>query len=347
MYINRNQAVRAGMLALLMVPSLVGCGAEAPGPLAVDGEVELSLSGLRPLDPIREGTYAAWGMDRAGEAHALGGFALPADGRVVLRRPAAALVTLEVTVEPPGDTDPGPSAERLLTGALRGTRAELTVEGAVTQGTLPLRERPGQFTMYFSPSDNAIFGFPSHEESGVWLFNIAPRQTEKENGWVYLSQLRDGWTYEGWVVRDYGTANAIWLSYGKFRPDTDGALRSRDDTGWGPFSGVRDFRTAGEEEYPGDDWISNPLGHPWPAELALPLDLREATADGRPRWTHLITVEPRRDAGEGVMQERPFLLQPYRDSFQPRVDGVPRPYGLPQAITLRAEALPRAAAVVR
>jgi hypothetical protein len=201
--------------------------------------------------------------------------------------------------------------------------------------------------MYFSPSDNHLHGFPSHEESGVWLFNIAPRETQQADGWVRMTQLRPGWVYEGWVVRDLDTPGAVWLSYGKFLPDGTGALRSRDDTGWGAFSGVADFRTAGEEEYPGDDWISNPLGYPLPAGLVLPLDLRERTAAGAARWTHVVTVEPASDRGEAITRERPFLLRPYRDAFRERVEGLPRSYGLPQAITLRPEGLPRGAAEVR
>jgi hypothetical protein len=89
-------------------------------------------------------------------------------------------------------------------------------------------------------------------------------------------------------------------SYGKFLPDQTGTVNRRDDTGWGPFSGVTNYLTAGEEEFPGDDWISNPLGLPIPSGLALPLNLREKNASGTWRWTHVITIEPTSDRGEGV-----------------------------------------------
>jgi hypothetical protein len=186
----------------------------------------------------------------------------------------------------------------------------------------------------FSPSDNHMNGYPSFEECGVWLFNIAPRLTPQNDAWVRLTPLTPGWTYEGWMVRDHGAAGAIWLSYGKFLPDESGAVAARDNTGWGPFSGVDDFATAGEEEFPGDDWFANPLGFPFPAALSLPLDLREKDASGAGRWTHIITIEPRRDMGEAFGSERPFAIRPYRDTFG---DAGP---GSPRAITFRADGVP-------
>jgi len=203
----------------------------------------------------------------------------------------------------------------------------------VTASDLPLRERPGQFTM-FSPSDNFRNGYPSHEESGIWLFNMAPRETQQGDMWVRLTQLQQGWVYEGWMVRDIDTPNAVWLSYGKFLPDASGTVNTRDDTGWGEFSGVTDF-LKGEEEFPGDDWISNPLGYQVPGGLSLPLNLREKSTTGAGRWTHLITIEPSSDRGEPVTTPRPFTIRPYRDPFG---DGAP---GTARTITFRADGVPR------
>ena len=333
-------------LALLMAGA-AACAPDGRNPTGSGGAaLHLTLSGLAPLDPAREGVYEAWTVDAAGSRRSAGTFALPAGGKVVLATPVTGAVAVEVTVEPPGDADPAPSAQRLLRGTLRKGRAELSLVGAVTQGDLSLREQPGQFTMYFSPSDNHLHGFPSHEESGIWLFNIYRSQTQQNDGWVRLTQLQPGWTYEGWVVRDLGTPGAVWLSYGKFVPDVTGAINARDDTGWGPFSGVLDFKTAGEEEYPGDDWISNPLGFPLPGGLRLPLDLTEKNAAGEHRWSHVITIEPVRDRGEPLTTERPFPLRPYRDRFGGPSYGEVRPYGLPHPITFHPQTLPRGVAEV-
>jgi hypothetical protein len=142
------------------------------------------------------------------------------------------------------------------------------------------------------------------------------------------------------MVRDLGAANAVWLSYGKFLPDVTGAVNSRDDTGWGEFSGVTDY-LKGEEEFPGDDWISNPLGYQMPGGLSLPVNLREKSPGGAGRWTHLITIEPSSDRGEPVGAPRPFTVRPYRDPFG---DGGP---GVPRTITFRADGVPRGEVVLR
>jgi hypothetical protein len=259
---------------------------------------------------------------------------------VRLESPIAGAVAFEITVEPPADPNPMPSAQRILKGAFRGGRVELTIVGAVTQSTLSLREHPGTFTM-FTTSNNHIDGYPSNEEAGVWLFNMRPRETPQNDMWVRLTQMQAGWTYEGWMVRDLGAADAIWLSYGKFTPDQTGAVNEKDDTGWGPFSGVIEFRTGGVDNFPGNDWISNPLGFPFPSALTLPLDLRETSAAGAGRWTHLITIEPASDRGEAIGSERPFFLRPYHDAFGDSGPGVPR------EITYHEESIPRGWVEVR
>ncbi len=325
-------------VTVLLVGSLA-CGAGDPTDPDQRTTLTLTLTGLRPLDPSLEGSYEAWVVAANGTPTSAGKFSY-SGGTVQLVLPISDPQRVEVTIEPPDDGDPTPSAQRLLTGSLSGASAALSVEGAVTQSTLPLRDQPGQFTM-FSPSDNAVNGYPSFEESGVWLFNMAPKNTPQNDTWVRLTQLRDGWTYEGWMVRDYGTSSAIWLSYGKFRPDQTGAVNSRDDSGWGPFSGVLDFQTAGEEEYPGDDWIANPLNLPLPSGLTLPLNLRETTGTGQSRWTHLITIEPSWNRGEPLVTERPFLIMPYRDPFG---SGAP---GAPRTISYRADGVPRGTARVQ
>jgi hypothetical protein len=278
-------------------------------------------------------------VDAQGVAHSLGTVVGGAGGSASFSTPVANPASFLISYEPTGDADGTPSPHRLLAGPFQGGRAVLTVQGAVTASDLPLRERPGQFTM-FSPSNNFRDGYPSNEESGIWLFNMAPRETPQNDMWVRLTQLQAGWVYEGWMVRDIDTPGAVWLSYGKFLPDATGALNSRDDTGWGEFSGVVDF-LKGEEEFPGDDWISNPLGYPMPGGLTLPLNLREKTAGGTSRWTHLITIEPSSDRGEPVTTPRPFTVRPYRDPFG---DGGP---GSPRTITFRPDGVPRGEVVVR
>lgn len=335
----RAALLRTGGALLMFV--WAGCGGDTTQPAQTSAtSVALALTGLRALDPAIEGSYEMWLVDRAGQARSLGRFAGGGSVSLPISAPVVDESEIWITVEPPGDNDATPSAQKLLRGQIRGGTAELSVAGALTQGNLALRVRPGQFTM-FSPSDNALNGYPSHEESGIWLFNMQPAATDQRDMWVRLTQLEAGWTYEGWMVRDMGQPNAIWLSYGKFHPDYTGAINSRDDTGWGPFSGVLSFRTDGEEEFPGDDWISNPLNLPFPKELSLPLNFRETTASGAFRWTHVITIEPVWNKGEAVGSERPFLVRPYQDPFG---GGAP---GAPRTITYRPENVPSGRADLR
>jgi hypothetical protein len=309
------------------------------GSVAAGATLALSVTGLSPVDVTSGGRYEAWVVDGAGVSHSLGTVDPRAGGSLTFSNPVADPAAFAITYEPRGDTDPGPSQHRLLAGPIRGGRAQLAIEGSVTTNDLPLRERPGQFTM-FSPSDNFRNGYPSNEESGIWLFNMAPRETPQGDMWVRLTQLQPGWVYEGWMVRDIDAPNAVWLSYGKFLPDASGTVNTRDDTGWGEFSGVTDF-LKGEEEFPGDDWISNPLGYPVPGGLTLPLNLREKSATGGGRWTHVITIEPSSDRGEPVTTPRPFTMRPYRDPFG---DGGP---GVPRTITFRADGVPRGEVTIR
>jgi hypothetical protein len=295
-----------------------GSSADVTGPAAHTLVVDLSLP---TLDPEREGRYEAWVLDASGVPVSLGRF--NAGGSMTFTSPLADPAMIEVTLETPTDTDASPSEQLLARGTFHGSHADLSYVGAITQGDLTLRAAPGQFTM-FTPSDNDSAGYPSHEESGVWLFNMSPHDVVPESYYVRMTQLQRGWTYEGWMVRDIGQPGAIWLSYGKFLPDWTGALNQPDDTGWGPFSGVTDFRRARLEDFPGDDWISNPLGLPWTNGLTLPLDLREKDGAGHLRWSHVVTIEPATDRGEPVTTERPFVLRPYVDSFGDLGPGVAR-----------------------
>lgn len=324
----------------VVTAAALACGSDRVSGPPAGASLSLAFSGLGALDPSHDGSYEAWVKDRSGTVTSAGRFDLRSGATVALTLPIANPVAVEVTYEPKGDADPGPSPHRLLQGPFVRGRADLSVVGAITQSDLPLRERPGQFTM-FTPSDNAVHGYPSFEESGVWLFNMAPRATPQNDMWLRLTQLQPGWVYEGWMVRDIHSPDAVWLSYGKFTPDATGAVSRRDDTGWGPFSGVTDFLTAGEEDFPGDDWIANPLGFPVPGNLALPLNLREKTAAGVGRWTHVITVEPSSNGGEPISTEQPFVIRPYQDPFG---DGGP---GAPRAITFRPQGVPVGRAEVK
>lgn len=228
--------------------------------------------------------------------------------------------------------------------------AELGVNRYVTAG-IPLEEQPGTHAL-FTPSDNAELGYPSYEDAGIWLFNLGG-DTLDGSFYLTFTPLTSGWVYEGWAVRDYGTPEAVWVSYGKFSPNNFRKQDTRDDTGLGPFSGQPDYERAMPEEIdmPGDDWVSNPNGYPVPGGLELPFDLNGCSAEpaactaagqepGPSRWTHVITIEPKADEDEEAWLARPFLLQPYRNAFG---EGAPAE---PRVIEFHAELLPHGAAML-
>lgn len=331
-----------GILALALSALAVACGgADGDGGSITSPSrtLTVSFSALGTLDPAVDGRYTLWVVPKGGEPVQLATFQGGNGTNATQTLPVGNFERVDITVEPPGDANPLPSPQRILTGVLSNGQAALDVVGALTIGSAPMRERPGQFTS-FTPSDNGLYGYPSHEESGIWLFNMEPRETEQRDMWVRLTPLREGWIYEGWMVRDIDTPQAIWLSYGKFLPDEAGAVNKRDDTGWGHFSGVPDYR-LGEEEFPGDDWIDNIFAYPFPSALTLPLDLRERSADGGSRWTHVITIEPITDRGEAIGSERPFAIRPYRDPFGAGAAGIAR------TITYRREGIPRGEVSIR
>lgn len=312
---------------LAATTAAAACG-DSPSAPRAGTQVQLELAGLRPLDAQTEGSYQAWVYDAAGTPHSLGRFALPGSGSIPLEMPVSDGRRIAVTVEPPGDSDSAPAAFELLSGNLKGSSANLSINGSVTAGP-PLNPDPGHHSL-FTSSNNVKLGYPSDENAGIWMFSIQPSLNKHGSREVMVTPLRRAWLYEGWVVHRYGTPDAVWVSYGKFRPDQLQLLNSRDDTGSGPFSGDEDYRNGGVEDVPGEEWTVNPLGLAVPGGLELPFQLDAVdAATGEAVWTHVITIEPAFDEDEPLLSEQPFLLQPYRNAI-----GAGRPWD-PRKILLQ------------
>ncbi|HSH44253.1 MAG TPA: hypothetical protein VK966_00220 [Longimicrobiales bacterium] len=313
---SRLRAALLGMAAL----ALAACE-DGPVALSAGSVVEVSVTGLRAPAPDTEGSFMVWAHTSDGAAHLLGELgtgAAPSRFEV----PVSGVDRFSITLEPPGDPDPDPSERLLMAGAYRGGTSLLSVDGSVTAGP-PLNDKPGHHSL-FTSSNNVELGYPSMENSGLWMFSISPSANRHGTREVMMTPLRRTWLYEGWAVYRYGTPDAVWISYGKFRPDIRQLLSSRDDTGSGPFSGDEDFRNGGIEDVPGEEWTVNPLGLPVPGGLELPFQLDAVDSAGRAVWTHVITIEPSFDEDEPLLSERPFMLQPYRNPVGPGGPGVPR-----------------------
>lgn len=312
--------------AILLLAVLVGaaCGTDPAGP--VPGETyEVVFRELTAV-PADEGTLEVW-VHGAGDTLSVGRVIQTTGALDPFRfrlPPEGAVDGVLVTVEPPGDADARPSSSVLLHGDFRGARAELSMEGVVTDGR-PLQPAPGAHSL-FTTSNNSEDGYPSAENAGLWLFTLTPSRNEHGTREVKLTPLRAGWTYEGWVVRT--GSDPVWISYGKFRPDELSLLSSRDDSGTGPFSGAEDFRTAGVEDVPGEEWttdrVARRLGITLPGDLELPLALDAVDGDGEAVWHHVISVEPSWQLAEGPVEGRPFPVRPYENAIGAGGPGLPR-----------------------
>ncbi len=347
-----------GAAVTLGVATGIGaCGSEGTGP-ASGVEVVLALQNLRALDPETEGTYHAWAVRADWRAVSAGRFVLPAEGRLTVESPIDDLASLMITVEPPGDDDDRPSDQWLLGGMFEGDTAALSIEGYVTPG-VPLEREIGGHVL-FTPSDNLWAGYPSNEDAGIWVFNIEGPGMPTEfylhdpssPFFLKMAPLREGWVYEGWVVRDYGTPAACWISYGKWVPGEFDRLNTMDNTGLGPFSGWLDYvgNPMGiQHNFPGDDWVENPHDFPVPCGLSLPFDMNGNAAEGVVSpWTHVMTVEPAFDVTPespntdlaAPLGAKPFLIQPYRNPFgEGAIDS-------PRVIEYRPEYVPSGTAII-
>lgn len=324
----RERAVRRvawGMAAMVATSVLAaGCDDSLVGPREGE-EFEITFQGLGRI-PTHQGTLTLW-VHGAADTVAVG--TLPAGGfaeaapSLGFTMPLPDARGVFLTVEPPNDPSPLPSASRLLYGSFQGGNADLVFEGTVTLGR-PLEPDPGAHSL-FTTSNNSE-GYPSAENAGLWLFTLTPSRNVHRSREVKVTQLRPSWTYEGWLV--WQGPPEVWISYGKFRPDEFGLLSSRDDTGTGPFSGAEDFRNAGVEDVPGEEWttdeIAAELGIQLPGGFDLPLAVDSVDAEGRALWHHVITIEPAFDLVEGPLEGEPFVIRPYENAIGAGGPGVPR-----------------------
>lgn len=322
MSIPTSRAAALAGVALSSALALAACGESASGPeLGQDYQVTFQNLNAVPAD---QGTLVVWvvaGTDTIQVATLPPGTGSLAP--VAFENPAADSREVLVTVEPPVDPSPGPSSSILLRGSLGGGGADLVTQDVVNS-SLPLQPNPGAHSL-FTTSNNYL-GYPSSENAGLWLFTLIPSDNVHGTREVKVTPLMPGWTYEGWIV--WQGDPEVWISYGKFRPDETGLLTSRDDSGTGPFGGTEDFRNAGVEDVPGEEWTSDEialqLGIELPGNFELPLALDSVDGTGKAMWHHVISIEPAFDLVEGPVEGKPFVVRPYENAIGAGGPGVPR-----------------------
>ncbi|HYC79150.1 MAG TPA: hypothetical protein VEI02_16140, partial [Planctomycetota bacterium] len=246
----------------------------ALGPTERDGVYELwavagagapQSAGRFRVDPLTANVVSADGSLTFGttasfvlDASALGGGSYP---------DAVAATEWFLTVEPPGDPVPAPSASVLLAGAAGGGTTALTVAGLTATGGRGLADFAGIGGSFIlrTPTDDAP-GVAINDRFGAWF-----RSFDDPDPSLTLPPLPAGWKYEAWAVENATGARA---SLGAF----DDPSGPDDDAATWPGRGSVSVGFP----VPGQDFL-NPV-----APFAAPaLDLTG--------YTVIVTVEPNPD----------------------------------------------------
>ncbi len=184
-----------------------------------------------------------------------------------------AATTFVLSIEPVPDSDPAPSATKILGGDFSGTTASATIMHAAAFGT-GFGDVTGGYILA-TPTTTV----DTDEASGVWFLDNS--SGTPAIGLTSLPDLGDqeGWTYEGWAVIG-GTP----VSTGTF----DSATGFDDNATTTAFKGGDGDGPA----FPGEDFIQNA-----PTGMTFPTDLKGATI--------VISIEPVPDNSAA-----PFTLKP-------------------------------------
>ena len=296
------------LLLLAIVVSAVAACSDDPTS-ATGTRIVVTFADLAALDPAAEGTYEGWVIDGAGVPHSTGTFVVGSSATYTFDLPIANPTMFVLTVEPPNDSDPLPSDQKLLGGVLGGSGATLTTLGFVSSSaTADFTTSPGTHVLLTPTTATA-----ADDDGGIWLLN-PPGAGGGPTAAVSLPPLQSGWVYEGWVVYQPGTANQTAVSYGKYSPQSDGNLTGRDSDAAGPLSGAPGNLAAGPP-FPGGDFVAS-NGNTVPGGLTLPFDFNgDDVVIGDSEWMHVISIEPAFDVGEAQLSEVPFQLKPFGNPF--------------------------------
>ncbi|MGY6650304.1 anti-sigma factor [Wenyingzhuangia sp. IMCC45574] len=186
-----------------------------------------------------------------------------------------------LTIEPADDSDPAPSATKLLVAPFANNTATVaanTIPGINTSGDGVFTTAAGKYFLR-TPTDETGDN-NMNDENGIWFGTPGAPPTAGFSGMPELD-MDSGWRYEGWVVVD-GTP----ISTGTFTSFSD------RDSG-NPFSGTE--ANAGPP-VPGEDFFLNA-----PDGVTFPLDVRGKTA--------VISIEPYPDNSAAPFAIKPLVSQ--------------------------------------
>lgn len=245
----------------------VSCSSDDDGSPSLTKTLSLNLTGLTDLGP--NFVYEGW-IIVAGNPVSTGTFtstSFPQDF-IVNAAELASASKFVLTIEPLIDTDPAPSATKILAGDFSGASASVTssVVGDFSSAA-------GTYILA-TPTDG---GNTTDEFSGVWFLDNSSGAAVSG---LTLPVLASGWKYEGWVV-----VNGTPISTGTFSsPDV-----ADDNAANSPFKGSAGNGPA----YPGEDYLQNA-----PTGFTFPMDVRGSTV--------VISVEPYPDNNSGPFTLKPL-----------------------------------------
>ena len=242
------------------------------------GPLNLDFEGLEPL---ASGVHYEGWVIVGGEPISTGNFNVDDNGSLVdldgnlITAPFSAphyadAEAVVITIEPANDTDPAPSATKILGGPVVDGTAELGIAFPAALGT-DFVDASGRYVLA-TPTTAA----EDDEFSGVWFIDLDGGGAIQG---LDLPALNDGWVYEGWAVIDGQP-----VSTGRF---IDPA--ASDDSAI--FSGPDD-----SPPFPGEDFIINA-----PEGLSFPTDLRDGTV--------VISVEPADDDSPAPFALKPLVSE--------------------------------------
>ena len=212
-------------------------------PEVENGNLTLALSGLEDLGSGY--TYEGW-IIVDGNPVSTGTFTVDANGNPsqttfeVSNENLDAATDFVLSIEPSPDSDPAPSAVKILSGGFSGDNA------SVNTGIVGDFSASGGKFLIATPTTTDM----NDEFSGVWFID---NSSGSGMAGLDLPALGDGWAYEGWAV-----INGTPVSTGQF---TDAAAADLDAA----FSGT----DAAAPPFPGEDFINNaPSGLTFPTDLS-------------------------------------------------------------------------------
>ena len=207
---------------------------------AQDGPtLSLHFDNLMPLNEAVDGLYEGWAIvDGAPvstgvfNVNDMGEPVYPGGGSVIEEFIPASNITgatdIKISLEPVGDSDPGPSGLIVLGGAVSDEMAELMTGLEAVDATTACY-------ILATPSDNHVDDM--NDDQGIWYLAMPG----PEPGFMDLPDIGPSWTYEGWVVD---------ISGGAPMPYSTGTFSVADD-----FDSDAAGPMGGGPPFPGQDFV--------------------------------------------------------------------------------------------